>query len=278
MINFVHPLPCGNAVALTLTPGVFPWRLVRRLDGDFDMPLTLIEEGEATDGSPLYWPVVDYQSIPNGTPIWYRFDTFENGAWVPGTPVSVTPAYVDDPAYSSPDLTALVQERLDLGLQSELAAGRLRHGKGRIPVLSASPQLEQVTLPVVTAILVDRRSDARGIGETIIPDAFDGSYWSAFEGWLDRSTVQIIAWSLNHEDRLDLRNAIQRILLLNLPILDAAGFSLPDLSSSDTADFETYNAPIYHSAFTLSCGHAVMVRDKYPSVESLEVSINAQAI
>ena len=281
-INFVHAPPCGNAVSLTVMPVAWAtaWRLLRRLDADFvgadDPAAVRVAEGDA--GREMF-SVFDYQGLTNGQPTWYQhYVRFGDEPWEPaGDPVSVTPAYLAEPLYASPDLAGLVRERLALGLAEEVKAGRLRHETGAIPVLTAQPLIDQVKLPVVTVILTDRRAEVRGIGEGLLPDQFDGEFWSVYEGWLDRSTLQIAVWSLNHSDRLRLRDAVQRILMLNLPVLDAAGYLTPDLSEADSADFENYGAPTFQSIFTLSCLHAALVRDQAIPLRITEVPVNAEA-
>ena len=283
MIQFLHAPPCGNAVAISLRipAQVSAWRLLRRLDDDFagesDPNAILIADDQGAGDFELA-PVLDYTGLTNGVAVWYQEYEQTDGLWeAAGDPVSATPAYLAEPLYASPDLASLLRERLTLALQAEVIAGRLRHESGGIPVLSAYPLIESIRLPVVTVILENRHAEVRGIGEIVTPDAFDGSYWDTFEGWMDRSTVQIAVWALNHEDRLRLRDAAQRAILLNLPILDAAGFLLPDLSESDSQDFESYSAPIYQSIFSLSCLHAALVRSQFSPINIVEAIVNAEA-
>ena len=286
-INFAHAPPCGNAVSLVIMPvrrdetWASAWRLLRRFDDDFiagaDDPEAVVVDAGA-EASEMF-SVFDYQGLVNGQPTWYQhYVRFDDDAWeAAGDPVSVTPAYLAEPLFASPDLAGLVRERLALGLAEEVKIGRLRHETGAIPVLTAQPLIDQVKLPVVTVILTDRRAEVRGIGEGLLPDQFDGEFWSVYEGWLDRSTVQVAVWSLNHSDRLRLRDAVQRILMLNLPVLDAAGYLTPDLSAADSADFESYGAPVFQSVFTLSCLHAALVRDQAHPLRITEVPVNAEA-
>ena len=154
-INFVHAPPCGNAVSLTVMPVAWAtaWRLLRRLDADFvgadDPAAVRVAEGDA--GREMF-SVFDYQGLTNGQPAWYQhYVQFGDDSWEPsGDPVSVTPAYLAEPLFASPDLAGLVRERLALGLAEEVKAGRLRHETGAIPVLTAQPLIDQVKLPVVT--------------------------------------------------------------------------------------------------------------------------------
>lgn len=286
MINFSHAPPCGNAASLVVMPDrhapiATGWRLLRRTDDAFtgadDPTAVVVADG---DGDAEMTQVLDYQGLTNGQPYWYQHYLRVDGSWTPsGESVSVTPAYLAEPLYAAPDLASFVRERLALGLAAEVQVGRLRHDSGAIPVLSAQPLIDAVKLPVVTVILTDRRAEVRGIGEGVLPDQYhaDENFWSVYEGWLDRSIVQVAVWSLNHQDRLRLRDAVQRILMLNLAIFDAAGFLVPELSEADSADFESFGAPVFQSVFTLSCLHASLVRDKAPAIRISEVPVDAEA-
>lgn len=281
MIAFAYAPPCGTAASLTLglSADAEAWRLLRRPDEDFDATdgaTVVIASGEPT-GELI--PILDYADLTNGVPAYYRLDERVDGAWVPsGDTAEIVPAYLAEPLYRSPDLASLMRDRLASALKAEVVAGRLRHESGEIPVLTAYPQIDSARLPLVTVILTDRRAEVRGIGEIVTPDLWEGGAWDSFEGWLDRSTIQIGVWSLNHVDRLQLRDAVQRAILLNLPILDDAGFTLPDLSESDTQDFETFGAPVYQSIFTLSALHAALVRTVTPAIRIVEATVNAEAI
>lgn len=274
MISFVHAPPCGNAVALTLYGAGDAWRLLRRDDADFagvDAGF-VVAEGAELDG---YYPVLDYSGLVNGQTYHYQHYAYIDGAWaVSGDPVTCVPAYVAEPLFASPDFAGLLRERLSLGLAAEVLAGRLRHASGAIPVLAANPLIESVQMPLVTVILTERRAEVRGIGEILMPDVGDGDIVTSSEGWLDRSTLQIAVWALNHDDRLRLRDAVQRVLMLNLPVIDAAGYYTPDLSEADSADFESYSAPAYQSIFTFSCLHAALVRMQTPAIKISESQIN----
>ncbi len=278
MITFSHAPPCGSAVSLTLRigPKVEAWRLLRRADAGFtghdDSDAVVVETGDDCCEDPA---IFDFAGLTNGVAAHYRLYVREDGVWrASGDSRSVVPAYFAEPLYSSPDLASLLRTRLFDGLRAEVASGRLAHETGAVPVLSANPLLESVRLPIVTVILAARRAEVRGIGEQVVPDAFENDFWSVFEGWLDRSTVEVTVWALNHDDRLRLRDAVQRVLMLNLPVLDAAGFLLPDISESEGSDFESFAAPIYHSVFTLSCLHAALVRSQVPPIRSVEVESN----
>lgn len=275
MIAFARVLSCGNAASLLVRPesGSEQWRLLRRTDDAFtgydDAGAVLAAQGE----NDRDYAVVDFSGLTNGQSYWYRLYTLADGNWsVDGDDASLTPAYNAEPLYSAPNVADFVRERMDLGLQGELAAGRLTHENGRIPVLSANPRVESIKLPAVTVILEMRQAAERAVGETVIPDIFDEDLWSECEGWLDRSSVQIAVWALNYEDRLRLRDSVQRVLMLNLPIFDAAGYNLIEVSESDSFDAESFGAPVYQSLFTFSCLHQALVRTQIPPITQVEVN------
>lgn len=280
MIQFQHAPPCGNAIALSVyaAGGLDAWRLLRKTTDTFvdeaDPQAILVADGGDLDG---YYPVVDYCDLVNDQDYFYQHFIKVGGEWsASGDSVLAVPHYNAEPLFASPDFAGLLRERLALGLAAEVAAGRLRHESGAVPVLAANPIIDSVRLPVVTVILTDRRAEVRGIGEILIPDVGDVDFVTTSEGWLDRSVLQIIVWALNHDDRLRLRDALQRVLMLNLPIIDAAGYYTPDISEADSSDFESYSAPVYQSVFTFSCLHAALVRVQVPTVKISESLINAE--
>lgn len=277
MIQFASAPPCGNAAAILVSPdaGATSWALLRRLDDGFtdveDAEAVTVETGVTDD------QVLDVDDLVNGITYFYQHFCLVDDVWqVSGDPRSVIPAYCDQPLFHSPDVAATVRQRLDLGLRAELALQRLSHPSGAVPVLSAPPQLEATKPPIVTVMLERRASEARGIGELILPDIFEEELWTCHEGWLDRSTIQIIAWALNPADRIRLRDAIQRVLMLNLPVFDNAGLTQIDIEDSEAFDFETFNAPIYQSVFSFTCLHPAIVIDRVTPIHYVESYPNGE--
>lgn len=278
MIQLAQAMPCGNAAAILVRPlpGADEWRVLRRADEAFtDAETGVLVAGEEGD-TPQQ--VVDWTGLVNGTPYYYQcFCRFDDAWGTSGGVHEVTPDYQDQPDFHAPDPAAFVRERLALGLASELALGRISHAKNIIPVLSAPPQIDQVALPLVTVMLEQRGAEVRAIGEELIPDAFSQAddLWDEFEGWLDRSRLQIIVWSLNPDERKALRDAVQRVLLLNLPVFDFAQFTSLDLSESEQADFQSFNAPVYQALFDLTCLHPSIVRNRVTPIRHTEVTADA---
>lgn len=277
MIQIATAPPCGNAAAIMVSPdrGAEAWSLLRRLDDEFDGvdddEAVVVATGENDD------TILDLDNLVNGTPYYYLHYCLTDDAWLPsGSIHSVTPAYRDQPSFQTPDVAGTVRQRLDLGLRAELALKRIGHPSGAIPVLTAPPQIETARLPIVTVMLEQRTSEVRGVGELILADDFEDALWTCHEGWLDRSTLQIIVWALNPDDRARLRNAVQRVLMLNLPIFDHAGLTQIDLAESEAADFESFNAPVYQSVFSFTCLHPAIVIDRVPPINHVESYPNGE--
>lgn len=272
MIQYAHAPSCGNAAVLVLHPGAAPWRLVRA----FDAPPLTVADGEVVLSGEQAGPLgewADYSGLSNGREVFYQL--FAGTAWtLDGGPKSVIPAYLSEPLFASPDFAGFIRDRLEAGLAAEVAAGALSHTSDFVPVLTAYPQIDSVRLPVVTVTLTDRRAEVRGIGEHLIPDLLADDLWSVYQGWLDRSALQIAVWALSHADRVRLRDAVQRVIMLNLPLLGHAGYDMPDLSESDTQDFESYGMPVWQTLFTLSALHPAVVRTHYEPIRTTEVIAN----
>lgn len=273
MIAHLYAHPAGAAIAIQVHTDGTPWRLLRHADAESaaadDPAAVLVDDGDGNEG---YVAALDL-GVANGVECVYCVYFYDGVTWSPSGEVrTITPAYFAEPLYTAPDLADFLRERLASALAAEVTAGRLRHESGAVPILSAYPQIDQVRLPIVTVILQSRRPEVRAVGELAIPDVFSDAddVWSSYEGWLDRSIAQIGVVAINHEDRRRLRDAVQRVLMLNLPILDARGFTLPELSLSDTADFEQHNTPLYQSVFSLSCVHPALVRTRFDPIRSTE--------
>lgn len=270
MIQFIHALPAGTSALLLLRTEHAPWRLVRKLDSapadvdDGELRLFGSQDGDLGQ-------VIDYEGLIDGRETFYQLFSEQGGAWLPeGEPKSCTPQYLLEPLFASPDFPGLVRSRIESALAAEVAADRLYHPSGFIPVMTAYPREGSVRFPVVTVVLKDRRAEVRGVGE-YIQETEQTDAWSEFQGWLDRSTLEIAVWALGHADRVRLRDAVQRALMLNLQILAAAGYDLPDISEHDDQDFERYQAPVYQSIFNLSAVHPALVRTEYRKIASIEV-------
>ena len=253
MISLVQALPAGNAIRILLTPPAQAkrTRLLRRGDdvwSDQDDPDALLVLDAAGARSAL-----DVQSVVNGQTYYYRAWHQVDGTWLATRSVPVTPGM--DYADGNVDALMFLRERLDLGLREHLAAGRLQHPRGHIPVLTAPPIFEDSPMPLVTLHLTDESTRERGIGESIRRDAALAAPGlpESHEGWLASVRIAVIGWSLNPDERSSLRQCLRSVLLANLPVLDAAGLQQVDWSMQDVEDFGSFAVPVYQVVGSLSC-------------------------
>lgn len=252
MIVLVQPLNIGSAIRVLLKPpsGATRWRLLRKDADDFsgndDLSALLVH-----DGAEL--AVTDIAGLYNGHRVYYRAYYRIGSDWVASNTVSGVPSagFVD----SSADPLLLVRDRLDFGLSVYVERGLLAHNTGRIPVLTASPLLEQTPLPVVTVHLSSDSSQNQFIGGVMFGDYLDDSsgLWQSGTGWMSRWQLTIVGWSLNADERMALRQAIKAVIAANLEVFDDAGMVEIDVSFSDAEDFQTYSAPIYMTNCTFTC-------------------------
>ncbi len=170
--------------------------------------------------------------------------------------ITVNPTLQDDPI----DVVDYVVQRIDVGLQNELRAGRLQSEHGIIPVFTGPPQSQTPAFPLVTVHCDAITSDERAIGEHIAPDLLDtpgppehnAGQWLIGEGWLSKISITITGYSLNLTERTRLRSALRRIIQGNLQIFSSVGMFNIDFSQHDQEDFESYNVPIYMTVGTFT--------------------------
>jgi hypothetical protein len=250
MISLIQPLAAGNALRVFLQPpaGAASWRLLRKVAdtfaGEADPDALLVYEG--SDNVTL-----DITGLTNGTLYYYRPYYLFDATWVAGPTATATP----NATYQQlgADVLSLVRERLDLGLQEELRRGTLLHDQGHIKVLTAPPTFEDTVWPVVTVHLGSEGPAERAIGEMIEVDEFSADSWTEKEGWLARTQLNIMGWSENPDERIELRRALLRIVQANLPVFDFAGMVEIEFSQQDMEDFATFVVPVYQVLCTFSC-------------------------
>ena len=271
-----QPLPAGNAAQLVLRPpkGAATWRVQRNTTGVFTGPATPGAAVVADDWGEASF--VDMVGLTNGTPHHYRVDYRDAaGAWMAGKEdvATVTPmaTFGGDPV----DPQILLRDRLEAGLAVEVQRGTLKASakKKQIEVLMAPFALsDNIAFPIVSVHLESLSSAERMLGETIAADReLREGGWRESEGWLARCVLNIVGVALNPGERAALRRAINRVVLANLPVLDAAGIILPDLQQRDHEDSESYNAPLFFTLGTFSCLCPVFATGDVGEIESVEV-------
>lgn len=251
-IQLIQKVSCGNALRLTLAPppGAVSWRILRRATDDFtghdDAGAYVAYEGSEKS-------IIDMYGLYNGTPVVYRAYYRVANAWVPSASVDATP----EATFSdlSVDPLVIARDRLEMGLKVYVDRGTLTHERNFIPVMTASPQVEDVNFPMVTIHLAADTPDIRSVGEVIASDVFSGDdgMWHSFEGGYSRTDLTIVGWCLNGDERIVLRNALKAVLMANLPVFDAAGLLQVSWNFSDQEDFTTYAAPVYQAICNFTC-------------------------
>lgn len=278
MISEVRPLSVGNALQLALRPpvGASAWRILRNgvnsFAGPDDAACLLAYEGKD------YIVLDAMPGLVNEQPIYYRPYYWISGAWVAGDAAAGTPlaTYGD----RSTDALQLVRDRLDAGMQVEVARGSFNVADQRpIKVLTAPPPADESEPPLLTVHLESESPAARGVGEVITDDVLlnDGQ-WEESEGWLADVSLEILGWSLNPDERLELRKAIRRVLVANLPVFAAAGFEQVAFSASDREFLNgEFGANVYQTAFTFTCQAPVIVSaGPIPAVSDVEVTVGGE--
>jgi hypothetical protein len=274
-ISKLSPLPIGNAIRIFLEPppSALLWRVLRTTQTSFvdenDPTAVAIYQGNQDNY------LVDATGLINGAPYTYGVFYFEGTAWTAGGTAVATPVatYFDQ----TTDALTLVRERLDVGLQIEIARGSLTPQNGVIAVLNAPPALEDTRFPVVTVQVVSDGSGVRVIGEVISKDEVDpltGRFMEA-EGWLAQVQLSIIGWSKNADERIALRKVIRRLVIGNLAVFDASGLDQVEFHQTDVNEM-TQQPPLYASEGTFTCVAPAAVLGEVDPV--IEVTVTATAV
>lgn len=261
MISMIQPVAIGNALKLYLTPPADAeyWRVLRKgtddISGPDDEYAFVAYEGDDR-------AFVDCASLQNEVRAYYTPFYRIAGAWVQGqgnygTPVST---YED----ASTDVLSLVRDRLEAGLTVEVERGNLMNDLGYIQVLTAPPAVHMnISFPLVTVTLEEESPSVRGIGEDVSGQFTDveDETWLEEEGWLANVRLNMVGWSLNPDERIELRKAIRRVIVGNLNVFAAKGIVLPQLtlSDADAVNGEYGDTPLYLVAGDFTCTAPVRV-------------------
>lgn len=267
----VQPLHIGNALRLILEPpaGATRWKVLRKGSNTFtghdDAGALLVSDGDET-------VLVDTVALQNTVMQFYCvFYTTDGASWTPSNVANGTPdaTYVDH----TTDVLSHMRERLEAGLKVECERGNFRTDLGYIQVYTAPPSLEQnLRFPLVTIHLEDESSGDRALGESIQADDFDrvGFDWAESDGWLANVKLVIIGWSLNSDERIELRKALRRIIVGNFPVFDSLGWILPSLTQSDLdAVNGEYPSPLYQTMNNFSCTAPVRVSGSVDAISDV---------
>ena len=268
MISLVQVIASGNALRLLLQPpaGSLKWRVLRKDTDTFtdvnDAGAFLVYDG--TERSFL-----DVAGLYNGQKVYYRAYYWNGSVWLASASAFGTP----EATFSdlSADPLTIVRNRLDLGLQVYVDRNKIAAPSGAVKVMTASPLAEEISWPVVTIHVASDASAERFIGELVANDTFDpvGNQWDEYEGWFSRVQLTIVAWCLNADERIVLRQAMKAVLMSNLTVFDAAGLMQIDLQFSDQEDFTSYAAPIYQALCNFTCYAPSVVEGTDPAIRDV---------
>lgn len=275
-ISMIIALPIGNALRVFLAPpaGSTRTKILRKVTSAFiginDPDAALVLDAAAGD-APNALDLVP----ANNVTYWYRTYDLVGGTWVAGDVVSAQAGATYGDA--SVDPLTVVIDRLAAGLAVEVQRRALvpDSDTGRVAVLSAPPTYEDTRWPMVTVHLKSDAAGERFLGETFGRPERDDSSWSETEGWLSRHDLEIVGWADNPDARIDLRKALKRVLIGNLPVFDSFGMVNVDLRFSDSEDY-SYPAPVYQVMCSLSCQAPSAVSSEVDAIDDVRVVANAE--
>ena len=275
----VTPLPAGTALRVSFqpAPGSVAWVLLRRPDADFAGvadPAALV-----VLRSPAF-SVIDFTNLVNGTPAFYQLYSSPDGQAfaADGAAVSGTPsAFYSDAA---PDPQEVLRDRIAAGMAVEVSLGNITPGAnagGIVPVLIAPYALsDEIVFPMVTIHLDDTNPSNRYVGDGAAFDMLDPTTGDIIdtEGWLASFSLNVVAVTLNGDERIALRKALRRIVQANLPVFDQAGMVEISFSQSDNEDFESKAATLYMSVGRFTCLAPAAVTTSAPACTGIIINAN----
>lgn len=269
----IIPVPAGNALRVFITPpaGAVYWRVLKMGNDGFTGP-------DDTDFAVIAYAgdekvFVDCEGLINESMMFYRpYYKMPDDTWLAGATANGTPAATFEDQFV--DVMSFVRNRLEAGLLVEVQRGNLITELGHVQVYTAPPSLDQgVVFPAVTISLDSESPTERSLGEDIGGDDFDaiGGDWFESEGWLAETQLSIIGWSLNSDERIELRKAIRRVILANLAVFDSKGLSQVGLSMNDVDSLSgEFTVNMYQVMATFTCVAAVRVGAGTGSIQDTE--------
>lgn len=256
MIAFIEPLPAGNAVRLILTPppGAAEWRVLRRttdtISGPNDAGAVVVEDWGR------YEALIDDDGLTNGIAQFYRV-FYRDAAGAPILPLA--PSRSATPAHSARDTSTpvlrVLRKRVEAGLAVAVAEGRLKPRSGSVPLVVA-PMVDpgKITMPVVS-IHLDRDSPLdHALADFIATEELLDIGWDDTHGYLSEVAINLVAVSLNPDERITLGEVLKHILLVNRPVLNAHGIIRPAVTVTHSELQPDQNAvPLYVASCSFTC-------------------------
>lgn len=275
MISMIQPVSAGNALRVFLNPpsDAVAWRVLRKGSDSF------VDENDtsaivAYEGNEKVF--VDVKFLQNEVMAFYKAFYFDGTNWIPSQTASGTP--VGTYEEQTTDALSLLRDRLEAGLKIEVERGNLVADElGYVQVYTAPPSLDQnPRFPLVTLHLLSETSDGRAIGEDISGDEYFemDNAWFDTEGWLSDVQISVVGWSLNSDERIELRKALRRVIIANLSVFSAQGIEQVAASMQDVDAINgEYEANLYQVVCSFSCLAPVRVGNKVDPISSVELNV-----
>lgn len=245
---------------LALAPDSTAMRILRRTDDAFagpDDPNAVLVGDDWEDT----WLVDSGDDLTDGVQVWYRCFDWVDGAWVDqGISFAATPAVNFEPDGLDPQ--EFVRDRMQTGIAYAVAQNWLLPASGSIEVTTAPFQLsETVTFPTVSVHLESTGPADRAIGDSLIDefDQFSGQF-EGTEGWIARTSLNIVGVSQNPDERIQLRKVLRQVVQANLPVFAGAGLRNIEFSQTDSEEFRENNVPLYKTNGMFSCLSPAWIR------------------
>lgn len=275
MISMVEPLHAGNALRLFIEPptGAIEWKILRKGSGTFagvgdPSALMVYQGGENV--------IVDTNSLQNGVMAFYcPFYTTDGQTWTPGPVSNGTPNA--NYAEHTTDVLTDLRQRLEAGLFVECQRGNFQTELGYIQVFIGPVPLDQnQRFPLVSIQMEGEDPSERSLGEMLSADSFDsiGGDWDESEGWLSNVRITVQGVAINSDERNELRKALRRVVLANLPVFEGLGWSQPSLQThaDDNAVNGEFPAPLFITNNTFSCVAPVRVGGPVDAITDVTVT------
>lgn len=249
-------MAAGNAVRLIIAPPseAHEWLVLRKTTDTIGGP------DDATAVTVADWDnredILDLTGLVNGTAVFYRafYRRRDASPVLPHLPSSsATPAYTARD--TSADPLRLLRERFEAGLAIAVQQGRLHPRTGVVPLVMA-PFVDpaKTTFPMMSMHLESDQPMEHGIGEYIAGHSIDGIGADETEGWLSQIAVNLIAVSLNPDERIELGRVMKHIVAANLEIFSSRGLIRPALTIAHTELLPEANAaPLYLATGSFTC-------------------------
>jgi hypothetical protein len=274
MITMIQPIASGNALRIFLSPpaGSLRWRVLRNGSDSFanesDPNAIIAYEGD----DEIF---VDVSFLQNEVMAFYRAYYFDGTSWTASATANGTP--VSNYEEFTTDVMSLLRSRIEAGMKVEVERGNIiAEELGYVQVYTAPPSLEgSLRFPLITMHMINENSGIRGIGENISGDEFDavGFDWLDSEGWISDVQMTIVCWSLNSDERIELRKALRRVIIANLPVLSSQGIEQVNVGMQDVDAINgEYDANLYQVVCNFSCIAPVRVGSKVAAISDVTVN------